>query len=132
MIMPKYFYSDALKAAWMIKEFGFKYFSQHPLGGGYKTRMREYNIAGQVLEAFIDEDDGSIDISFSIKFYLNLECHELLKPQENDILQNHIGQLFKVSKSGVYIDGAGEWSRDDTTNIIQRNGVAFFMPEVEA
>ncbi len=136
--MSKYYYNDPLKAAWMMQEFDFKFFALHS-----DEQMSEYDLQENErkfdwLECCsmdfgteiisIEEAFGFIK-SASGKIYIHPDCHEMLKPQDGDIGSDGDSPArFERGawRSDEYIDMGV-----DTYAIIQRNGNAFFMPEVE-
>src|SRR6266403_427420 len=69
--MPKYFYTDPLKAAWMAREFGFKYLG----GDSFKTAIE---VAG--------------DNYTSIPFILDKKSAEQCKPQVCDFVEETNGE----------------------------------------
>ncbi len=143
----KYYYTDPLKAAWMAKHFNFKFFeiySPHP------------DISE---DQKIHQDFNNEFFPLIIASYIHPDCHEMLKPQIGDLIKpiggyntetflyvdkfvdcefecNSLGgKVPSSSYSGTdYLDSNHELPENERVSgfeIIQRNGKAFFMPEME-
>lgn len=122
--MKKYFYTDPLKAAWMTREFEIKI----ELNGN--SFSDNFNFASISLETAK---------TFNIRYYIHTDFHEMFNPKENDLIIS--GGMIIQSKECldytnlpivcplVHIKGYNSF--DESLKIIQRNGKAFFMPEVE-
>ncbi len=137
----KYFYTDPLKAAWQVQNHEFKTYIELPFGSKGSWEKRQHHHANEVLEeclvshVFSDSFWSNIDLNSSDKIYIHPDCHELLKPQVGDLVQE-VGSTLTG-----YLDGfksGGRFIIEGHTNktvinikIIQRKGLPFFMPEVE-
>lgn len=149
--MTKYFYSDVLKAVWMAREFNFKY----KVGNN---------------ECCTTDDFNSCIWNLNTKniYYLHLDCHEALKPQDGDLVEWRVDGVRTTEGKPILGDGhdkptafltykdilasfftcknipasAGGYGiypitrfdvvrGEEKIEIIQRNGKAFFMPEIE-
>lgn len=119
----KYFYTDALKAAWMTREFGIKIDGSDVVSIYKDTPIDEYPY--EVLCS-----NAAIKTIPEIKYYIHPDCHEMLKPQVGDVLQNK-GIIYKDIKYDVVTNLNAQWIQVKPIIIIQRNGNAFFMPECE-
>jgi len=130
----RYYYNDALKAAWMAREFGVKF--QWPSG----DKLYDY---------------GSDWRNFTANFlYIHPDSLHILEPQVGDlwrVIAKNSGRadtdrnppdviyhitdthFWRVGKElSPKLGGEGKLrARYKFCKIIQRNGAAFFMPEVE-
>lgn len=78
-------------------------------------------------------------LSGETKWYVNPDCYERLKPQEGDFVQSIDGVFeWKIEHASLpkeFIPYHFIGKKDDvwsgTFKIIQRDGKAFFMPEVQ-
>lgn len=132
--MAKYFYTDALKMMWMAREHGIRY-SQD------KDYLTKYTFQPKVHIFTSQRED---------KYCIHSDCHEAFKPQDGDLVEWN----DKVHYSGEQNEGVGYCDIPDCPSfpnaisfsdnrtlrepesfailhIIQRNGKAFFMPEIE-
>lgn len=129
--MSKYYYTDPLKAAWMSQAFDAKY-----LVARIAVRGGDDAIVAVHLPLSISELLSNIDNKKDDNYLLHPDCHEMLKPQVGDLLKIghetwavcHIlnGKRYIYSDYGDIEDEA----QINAYPIIQRNGNAFFMPEV--
>lgn len=114
--MPKYYYTDPLKAAWMSREF-LVYFYQPPLGR--ISQMRDY-------------------IPYEGPFYVHQDSEHVIQYNTDDIIIND-GEYMVVMDDGLatyvnlteYYDHIPLLSISHDYEIILRNGKHFFMPEVK-
>lgn len=89
----------------------------------------------------------SAEDSAEMKIYIHPDCHEMLKPQVGDLMEYSKGKTEYIAAEDklhhealqdgfITLTRFNEWWGDynphDLAPIIQRNGIAFFMPEVEA
>ncbi len=141
----KYYYTDPLKAAWMAKEFKLNFQIPHL----YKDEdYGMLNVMALQVDASDDETAHYIEAErnngdsfvfegcdeedrYSGKYYIHPDYHDLLKPQAGDLLQNGGGGIIEVMSDGTLFNVLGIY-KDTDVEIIQRDGKAFFMPEVEA
>lgn len=143
--MERYYYDDAIEAAYMIEHFAFGILTEHR----YYAAMSELNPdlnkdfyyltpLGAIHEAASQIESGRTDC----KYYFHPDSVKLLEPQENDLvdLGDH-GFAIVVTRDGNNIDCAlfdassgllktGYWHRR-WHPIIQRNNKAFIMPKSE-
>lgn len=103
--MPKYYYTDALKATYMAQEFKIK----------YSTKL-EYEVVFEV-------SNGEQVNLLPEKIYIHPGCFNFLKPQVGDLVitldeEPAFATLHLVQNGAI-------------TQIIQRQGKAWFNPEVE-
>lgn len=125
----RYYYTDAIKAAWMGREFKFILLDN-------KGRSIYPNI-----EALLEYQRRAENPNL----YIAYDCHEMLKPQEADVVTwtlNHGNNDKELVIKQALHDGHPDlkWIThffeeakfsNYNRKIIQRNGVAFFMPEEE-
>lgn len=129
--MTKLYYTDALKAAWMSREFGVLTYCINDDGNETDDDFYAYLEAAQEESAF--------------PFYVHPDSLSIFEPMEGDVVsywyesepdyhcstakrtREHIKRLTKAKM--FYVKHQSGISR---MRIIQRNGKAFFMPEVEA
>ncbi len=122
--MPKYYYTDPLKAAWQIKNHAFKLESIVSWEAIFEVACDCQGGGGFRNEWFDD------------KYYIHPNCHELLKPQVDDIIEFDgfvYGLVNSVNADEIAIQCDDIfYVRDiEECTIIQRNEKAFFMPEVK-
>lgn len=150
--MTRYYYDDALQAAWMSQEHGIKILS---------TKFGELSKEHSGVEICYWEGECVIEAPY----YVDEDSERLLQPQVGDLVQllggsstnqcYHIGSFieypYKCADSlpprkldcfvpsmiecGMdYLDSNHELTLDKQISgfkIIQRNGAAFFTPKVE-
>ncbi len=118
--MPKYYYNDPLKAVWMAREFQMK----------FKTSKDQnmYFDGGSDLRT--EKDCG---IYSGEKYYIHPDCHKMLKPQIGDLLKDEDGKfhLMEGWHGECFIFVITSRNNSENYKIIQRNGKAFFTPEIE-
>lgn len=117
----RYYYTDPLRAAWMMRELGLKF-------EGYANN---YPVA--FCHEMISEDkmNGRRE-----KYYIHPDCHEMLKPQVDDVVEFDgfvYGLVNNIDADEIAIQCDDVFYVRDIEEcvIIQRNGKAFFTPEVE-
>lgn len=115
----KYFYDDALEAAYMCKHHGMKFHTADD--------DKWFGKGGDTPEGIL----VWLNVTGGRRLYLNEECHELLKRRVGDLVTN----IGLTAKTVINIDGTRLYHGDETytlegCEIIQRNGKAFFMPEI--
>lgn len=132
----KYYYADPLAAAWMAKHFGMKFDVDY--GAGEKTLDRYHEIAILSVPPKIP----------ALKFFIPPDNLHILEPQEGDLAQ-HNNVFSKCKKGGKqfgimlthnkhFVIGGDEPSlnisepQEINVKIIQRNGIPFMWPEIEA
>ncbi len=130
--MPKYFYTDPLKAAWMGQEFGFNFYQLCEARNNPKigNNLLRYEVSNREIKYYI----------------IQLDSHNLLKPQVGDVFLDvrdakppfaaHVCDgLLNVKDEGLKISyndiNSGGFVPVAYVEIIQRNGKAFFAPEIE-
>lgn len=121
---PRYYYTDALAAAWMAKHFGMKFY--HPDGDEFAPVG-----TSDAVDLFINAEHGQ-------RLYIHHDSLALLEPQSGDIALNCDGDATRLcDDDDTPFQG---WTRISTARefigtaaeIIHRNELAFFWPEVEA
>lgn len=149
--MPKYYYTDPLKAAWMAREFGVKIYAYINVIGGNNCRIGDVDCK---IHKEIDEDpimylnpndcfknprtlpyagwQHAVD-----KWYIHPDSLHILEPKVGDMCTNCDGEPAivvpdsKLRRVGqIFLREALEWVGKEA-EIIQRDGKAFFMPEVK-
>lgn len=119
----KYFYTDPLKAAWMMLQHKVSLFA---------------DVNDNAL--FMAFNRNGITVNGNIKrFEIEQICNDIFHPQIGDLVEfrdKHTAYVY--AKDLKSIPAAKPQHSDpcftvrDSEIIIQRNGKAFFMPEVEA
>ncbi len=132
--MPKYFYTDRLKAAWMCQEHGFDIMFR-----GIRLDKDGYDEGADI---FNETSIFSSRVKPTSAYRLRPSLVPLLQPQAGDIAKGvaplgHsndpvekiiIGVVTEIKKGFVLM--RGNWGcPNESIEIIQRNGKAFFMPE---
>lgn len=140
--MPKYYYTDPLKVAWMSKEFKINFQIPH----SYKEE--DYGMlnvmalqvdasddgTAHYIEAERDNSDSFVfegqheEDRYSGNYYIHPDCHEMLVPQIGDLLKTAYAHHDEYFLYRTEEDLKKRYGKGD---IIQRNGKAFFMPEIE-
>ncbi len=115
----KYYYTDALKATWMILRQDM-------------IMEEELNLKGFGKEGSYYEDSLFEQVK---KHYIHPDCHEMLKPQVGDVIitdymPNMFLKITRITNDDVIKCGNSIFNFEDINEIIQRNGKAFFMPEI--
>ncbi len=141
----RYYYEDALQAAWMHKEYGIKFYDyDEQKCVGISLSYKE-----SAIQSFVEYGAYS---AHENKFYVNPICFEMLKPQVGDLIIQRgrirqfdkIGTVTLISKDDVcacyadYMDDARAHEGSAVmmifskkAEILQRNGKQFFTPERE-
>lgn len=135
----RYFYTDPLEAAYMAKHYGMRF-----------NRPTNMNDSGFYTEDFSDwYGCGLTEVMYGGgfgKFYIHPDSLAILEPQVGDLFVGHNG-LFRVDETHYpkegggwepgpcwkLVDGYHRYFPDafgDERKIIQRQGKAFFWPEV--
>lgn len=154
----RYYYTDALAAAWMAKHFGMVIYTHQLDNGVCPKRWRDFNESLDSLAR--DVIDGCED-----RYYIHAESLQLLEPQDGDGVEfdrwywertrkepgfedapiaTHYGSVRRMKATnkdgGVWmqISSAGIGWDDNYSGgfslpfkIIRRNGLAFHWPESE-
>lgn len=128
----RYFYSDPLAAAWMVKHHGMTLYIGH--------LPDDYDAYSAVNWWHAIDDERFRREKFhqnDIRFYIHPDSLHLLEPQAGDILlvglsdeepeyllvkENVVGSLYAVSGSERYYVAS-------TNRFIQRKGIPFIWPE---
>lgn len=127
----KYYYTDALAAAWMEDKFGMKFVDDR----GLNVTIYDPYTDGYFISGGVGNYTESPD-----KAYVSPDSLHILEPQMNDLVKaiinrrNCLSEGDDVYEYGIYGDwfNVGEkFLTMENVSIIQRNGVAFMMPEVE-
>lgn len=133
--MTRYYYTDARKASLMLSEH-----DVHMYMGNYE--IDDYDaytpfMATMMIEDFLYRKDNLDKFkSWDGKIYISPSCHEMLKPQENDLVEFD-GIIFGLVlgndniETCVQCDDVVYTTNTDGCTIIQRNNKAWFTPEVE-
>lgn len=135
----KLFYTDALKAAWMTKEFGVEFYdgSKPSVEGECKS----FHASNNLLYPLVDTHK-------KVTYYVHPDNYGIFEPKENDLVQYEDGAVQYVrtgwvisnDEHGVNVTwGANLQGTDyheflvkpEDVEIIQRDGKAFFQPESE-
>lgn len=133
--MPNYFYTDPLAAAWMSKHFGMKF-------------RCDWMDIGDQEPVYYDTDPLTIlqippeqRNHCQYKIYIHPDSLHMLHGQVGDWIETqteNYGKIYKdfkqvadVDEDYVSIHRENDWAHGDY-KIIQRNGIAFMWPEVEA
>ena len=134
--MPKYYYTDPLKAAYMAREFGIKI---------YQPEDAEYQEAklslSELLNEAANQESGFVPV-YAPPYCVHPDCLEMLKPQVGDLIEysphkteyiaGHDRIHHEASMDGFIslVDFNNYWGDEQLAPIIQRNGNAFFTPEI--
>lgn len=124
--MPnRYFYTDALKAAWMAREFGFKIYQ--PADDIYHEELLSF-------DGLIDACNDEFAHAATPPYYVNPDSYPLLLPQVGDLITvNNGGSASLVTHEEFLLQlNAMLHQLVAPPQIIQRQGKAFFAPEEEA
>lgn len=125
----KYFYTDPLKAAWMCREFNIRCDSCgiH----GYRAADIAYFFGMNVSydSAIVEERD---------RYYIDTEFYGIFKPQVGDDVKVEVLFGKENEKIGTSLTTIRTSLEDylagltlKSIKILQRDGKAFFVPEVE-
>jgi hypothetical protein len=130
-----HYYTDPLKAAWMMREHGLKFLVRNPdMKVVFPTNPEFIDIQDWTWLFWVEgQDTPEIDYS---PMFIHPESLPLLEPMEGDMVHHpsgRIGYVQDVDGEDVSIDvNGGDWGcKSIYAPIIQRNGKAFFMPESE-
>lgn len=128
--MARYYYTDALKAALMSEEFRFKF-----TGEKGQDLIHLHNAEFALNDEKLDENgDMSCTSYLGDKYYIHPDCHEMLMPQVGDLTKVY-DKLYKSGYHTVILTEKTRQALEQYTasdwEIIQRNGKAWFTPEVE-
>lgn len=151
--MKRYYYTDTLKAAWMAREFEVKF---ELILHDFETKK-----IGHILHLPVSDDLFHWPIlnteKFGLRYYVIPSCHDMLLPLVGDLITSlHEFELdktceefpnyFEIEKSNELfhltclsqfilteenIDDAWSYFHWKGQEIIQRQGKAWFTPEVE-
>ena len=129
--MKRYYYTDALAAAWMAREFGFKYIDRYTCDETGKCL--NYTVDWKVFQ---EGDDLTSPIA---KYELHPDSLPLLEPKGGDIVMaySNSSKSFRPMAVGNPPDEFGctvyhaVCELNNGLKIIQRDNKAFFMPECE-
>jgi hypothetical protein len=144
--MPRYFYTDPLKAAQMTVNFGMRY-ENCDAGLKYCAATRglipdappldAWSVVSDIFEAEVDHYND-IETHPLDKFYIHPDSLHLLKPQLGDLVTREhgvvgvVGTCFTHGPLGVFWAGSeGHHPLSGDEAVIQRNGIAFMWPESE-
>lgn len=103
--MTIYYYNDPLAAAWMAKNFGMKF---------HENGIRRAVLCGNKLDDLCE------------KFEVHPDSLHLLEPQREDVIECISQQNVPKILCGYYHEEI-----KIPVRIIQRNGIAFMIPESE-
>lgn len=120
----KYFYTDSLKAAWMARVFEVPILVEN-------LKYEPHN--GTDPYKWSTNTTGIIDWWHEGK--INPDYYHLFKPEVGDVIIDNHGEprlITEVRNDEViwYSEESFDWCYITNVQIIQRNGKAFFMPEV--
>ena len=132
----KYYYNNILEAGYMVENFGIKLAHYEParrtiaqsdnciMTGGDDIFEIEWK---QVIGGCWQEDSWE-----TLPFYVHPDSYHILEPQEGDVLSYYEQSEDMFPSQHVWTGGSNKsyWSRV-VFEIIQRNGKAFIMPEIE-
>lgn len=131
--MPRYYYDCPLKAAFMAKYHGMCFlidgetcvrWEQQPRTDG---RDDMEAVCAEWAQNNTMDETVILDCCYGMeKFYLHPDSEKMLYSMVGDVLVTNRGAHFVLATAH-----GGELNIDPDTKIIQRNGEAFFMPEVE-
>lgn len=114
--MKKMYYTDPLKSAWMVREFGVQYGQKNMAGDIVyiyrKIGNQEYKASQHILE--------------SNMYYIHPDSLHIFEPKVGDIVFTGDNDYMEIT-----YDVAMFRERHGISKIIQRDNRAFFTPEVE-
>lgn len=142
-MVKKYFYTDSRKASLMLSAHNIPMYM-----GNYEAS--DYDAYSKHMAMMLIED-CHYRIRYLEKFrhwdkriYILPDCHEMLKPQERDLIKWCENYFYTHEDEGKYYFhglGGGDYHFNKAEEslerflangeIIRRNGKAFFMPEFE-
>ncbi len=111
----KYYYTNAIVALYMMKEFGVKFECKDANGDVYDFQERYVN-SNNISELSFELEN------FPISIYVKKQSQKIFKFKKSDLVKYGFGSV------GVYNEIS---QKHAITEIIYRNGKQFFMPEVE-
>lgn len=132
-IAMKYFYTDPLKAAWMKKEHNIKIASSNSINLHIQCGVFTLTMAGEKYHGY------QMPLT---PLYVPQDCHHIFEPQVGDLAsveaaherggKVYTGYIRNVTGMSIMVNGRlVDKSYVTKVEIIQRNGIAFFAPEVE-
>lgn len=132
--MTKYFYTDPIAAAFMVREYGVEVTANKE--GGGQTEPITWDLLW-AIETIRSEEDYE-------RYYVHPDSHHIFEPQVGDFYQDEdpngisIERITKVDKIDKTYEATSDYGNDahwyygeELPKIIQRNGNPFFAPEVE-
>lgn len=129
--MSKLYYTDPLKAEHMAQEFGIIYM-------GYYAGYNDICDRLSYLPEWWNHNRNDFPRNRVIKFYIHPDCYEMLKPQVGDFICLLVPMMEMENEPLEYCvaDGRaayflGKYYTPKSYRIAERNGKAFFMPEVQ-
>lgn len=133
----RYYYDCHLKAAYMEKYFGMKFLGSSRKSYGKRTFLEpvEY-IEYKGKYHRVDHESGRQYHLVEDELYISPDCLHLLEPQEGDGIVSTQGTLRRVQSNQDNIidetDCTVNEAQKIVRRIIQRSGLAFMWPKVEA
>jgi hypothetical protein len=118
----RYYYTDAIVALYMMKEFGVKFECKDTNGDVYDFQEWYLN-SNNISELSLELEN------FPISIYVAKESEHIFEPKQGDL-----GHYDLNGGSGVYqfTNKPIRWAEGVTNiQIIRRDNKQFFMPEVE-
>jgi hypothetical protein len=141
--MPKYYYNDALIAAWMAINFNVMFTKEIIAGMAQSIHHHDspvdYDI---VIKIAKNRKWDKRQSRYKIPYYIHPDCYEMLKPQVGDLIEYSAHKTeyiagrdrihHEASMDGFIslVDFNKYWGDKELAPIIQRNEKAFFMPEI--
>lgn len=119
--MARYFYTDPIAAAWMVRHHDMKVMAEVTTGNGKREQKPIPLWAwGRVIENWAMS-------AYEERFYISPESLPILEPKAGDVVQ------FGDDHFGVFIEPEPEYRPNFSgIRIIERNGVAFHWPQKES
>ncbi|MFT6332983.1 MAG: hypothetical protein ACJAW3_001333 [Lentimonas sp.] len=115
--MTRLYYTDPIKALWMAKEFGVRFFFRYEIGDTLAIRGEDNFLAR------IKNPDGE-------RFYVAKESESIFEPQNGDV-------GIKQESQDSFVRVGKHWTpkyvglKDKYINIIMRDNKQFFQPLTE-
>ncbi len=148
--MTRFFYSDALAAAWMVKHFGMKLTRTHCHRGD-----GAFGESMQPIPLWVLARDVENQVSEAVRYYVHPDSLHLLQPKPGDKVSYSFGvgqyageawdevkgiiapndEGYPYTGNGepyVLVDGCDEFPLSRLKAIFQRDGKPFMWPESEA
>ena len=119
--MKRYYYTDALAAAWMADKYGMIFLSD---AGDKISWMGDTAVTTSMFGTFTC--DGPL--------YIHPDSLHLLEPKDGDLVDGvRVGHVYETDGKTLNVDAnGGDWEMAaDCVTILQRNGIPFMRPEVE-